>query len=333
MKIVCKLPIIGVVIAICVMLPLPKQIQAQTKIRLRLVDVQSAVDDIRWSDDSQSIHYAYQNASIGAGYLQATASIATNTLTRSKVIDPSAIKTLSNEERLLFDAGDAVAAISPNNRYAVFISSGTYTFHVADRQTRNVIDTKVIGDASDFNVLWNKTSSAFIPLLSFSGFPGGFYTNLDQGLSLLHISQIGQFASDNMILDVVQSKPFIFGVSRDGKFILAKASGNTPNAPVAALVLINGLDKDQSIIVMPFDSDQDLLAGAFSPTEDTRILAVTKAGLVEYDLVHRENKVLDSFINTDWATSAIFSPDGRWLAVIHNTTQDGTYLYVGDTAP
>jgi len=305
---------------------------AQTKLRLRLVDQQTIIDAIEWSNDSRYFYYAYQNASVGSDYMEATVYPATNILVRSQVLDLGFTKNLSTEEKLLFQIGSAQVSISPNNRYAVFVSPNSHTFIIGDRQTRTLIDTKIVGDSSDFNIIWNSIGSAFVPVLSSSGFPGGFYTGFSQNLSLLKTSQIGQFSIGDMIFDILQSKQYIYQVSKNGIFILGKASGNTPNAAATALVMINGLDTNQSRLIASFTGEQELLTGSFSPYDENKVLAVTKNGLVEYSTIRSESKVLDEVLNTDWATNAVFSPDGKWLAVVHNTTQDGAYLYLAESA-
>jgi len=108
---------------------------AQTKLRLRLVDQQTIIDAIEWSNDSRYFYYAYQNASVGSDYMEATVYPATNILVRSQVLDLGFTKNLSTEEKLLFQIGSAQVSISPNNRYAVFVSPNSHTFIIGDRQT------------------------------------------------------------------------------------------------------------------------------------------------------------------------------------------------------
>ncbi len=348
-------------------------IKATTQGSLQLISVpgEPIWTDFQWSIDGKLLIF---DASSGPGandIVQVAYDVTTQTASQTALNQarPSTLN-LSTDEITKFSpfidptSKQPLAFLSPDKKYAVYPSSvgkldetslvTFYSVRLANRATKQVVDTtlSVLHPPGSFNVIWNRTSTAFVVLSEVYeiGTPTlvGYISGFDKQLANLKIAtQADQLIVNGQNYVPGGVVPFPGGSPDPGSIVFAISDSTTlrhilttvscggsvlsdqPSCPVRIRLAVYDFDNpNQSQVFTQINGD--LMGSASFSAESEQVLwAVTDQGLVQLDTRSGKLAVIDSRLTTDWARYANFSPDRRWLAVINVDDQYGTlHLYV-----
>lgn len=222
---------------------------------------------------------------------------------------------------------------SPNGRFLIYageegtLSSGTLRYHltIADTQNSETSLTPILVrnpfDGPDqLNVLWSEDGTAFIvvdqQLTPVIKYVDGFVSDISSARI-----QILSYQTTNE----ARAAEKVYDLTSDGSFVLTNSINEQY---VSQLVIWNTSDFSMNRVIEGFDGDF-IIGASFMFNETGKILLVNNDGLVLYNISTDETSVLDEDINSESFEQAVFSPDGRWLALKRNFDE----LYVIDLQP
>lgn len=259
---------------------------------------------------------------------------------------------LSRDDYRRFGTGriglGSVASVSPDGRYIVYSKTTapypdaddpTYVIAIGDRTTGESISTSIT-DFSGLTSQWNATSTAFV-LYSFgSGYGSPYYFpvalayNLFTGLEHPLTRELYEFSA--------QDRQFSFGdtvdpypIDASGRYLLAIVSDSNYSS---TLIRFDADDPSNSKVIrndMMLDDDlgENLKAFSFYLGDASKVLMVTKRGVVEVNVDTGQETIIQPQLTAEWVEEIVFSPGGQWLAFTHFNEELGqAELYLLDVA-
>ncbi|MBX3083580.1 MAG: hypothetical protein KF716_18245 [Anaerolineae bacterium] len=268
----------------------------------------------------------------------------------------SAVSKLSDEEFKFFNIyGDndpiyGAYSISPDHRFVVYVDATPIErgegweafpdpnpFFLGDRQQRLKIPT---GDqlAPGLSVYWNTTSTAFIVVgvnATEGEYPAayltGITTNFATDLSAAVTRGFTEFVLHRRLYAASTS---VYHIAPDGNSVLLTAydldSAAFDYDQTLRLINYDVVKPSQSQLILPDAANLRAAQFVFDTTD--KILLIDDRGLLEIDMGTDEIAIIDASLNAAWVDEAIFSPDGRWLAVRHAVDDYDSQLFIGDVA-
>jgi WD40 repeat protein len=221
-------------------------------------------------------------------------------------------------------------SLSPDGNYLAYASPrGTQIYapvNLGNLRTLQTVSTEIdaLGISSGpeyFNVLWSADSSTFVfsatPIEGTE--PQFFYhvSHYQNNLSKLGVKQIDAPIIDGETYSVLN----VFSLSKDGSRVLMEGFHVPPNESKIAVwnsALPNAAKTVEGL------TNTDVIGAAFCPDDENKILIVNQQGLLQYDLQEHTATLLRADVNSASFRKAVFSPDGRWLALLAN--DDGLFM-------
>ncbi|MFN8419992.1 MAG: hypothetical protein U0528_12235 [Anaerolineae bacterium] len=192
-----------------------------------------------------------------------------------------------------------------------------------------------------FNVLWSTDSTAFaVAHLGGQGFMRIDYAQLEKDattgdLKSARVESVNTAAiGETTYVSGVYGR--LYDISDDGLWVLVLldefAPGYDPNTPrVARLVVWSPTNPAESYAVKEIPGEQ-IRGASFAPDDKTKLLIITDSGLVKYDLKTQTQDLITAEISSKWVDDAVFSPNGRWVALIDIAYQPGVNrIYLAST--
>jgi hypothetical protein len=313
---------------------------------LELLQEGAAPSNLVWSTDSQNLVFLRGDSARGVetsrgewvNYNTTTKEITTsNVWPLLPKLSTSEIETLSPTQN-----GLTFMFESPDGRYFVYSQAIdedeiVQYLAVADRTTQTMFTSE--GDMlyspsssiNGFNVLWSADSSAIVAAQSAPFAEGYLYyyvsdfsTDILDAERTLISEEIGNRTLDYRMLQIPD-------ISDDGDTLLLYGTEVDRSQPEEnwkpKLVLWNAADPNSSQILDKFDAD-GLIGVSFVGGSSTKLLIINTQGLILYDAPANTITLLNSEINSTWATSALFSPDSTHVALLAEPSY--TEIYVAD---
>ena len=105
-------------------------------------------------------------------------------------------------------------------------------------------------------------------------------------------------------------------ISADGQYMLMLAYDyEGGHYDQKSLIYYNFATPSASRIIR-YDTAQ-VKDAAFNPTHPNQVLIVIEQGVIEFDPLTTQSRILNEVVTSVWAEMADFSPDGKWLGVMH----------------
>jgi hypothetical protein len=181
-----------------------------------------------------------------------------------------------------------------------------------------------------FHVLWSEDNTAFvIRFLTDEGSPVFVHVNhFKDSLSNAVVTWFRLEVDGRVFLPVLADDEMIYDLSADGNQVLLSVREEVADAPTAydrplRLIIWSPLNPNASQVINNRVGD-----AIFAPGDESKLLFVNEAGLVEYDIISQVTTILRTDINTLSTRKTRFSPDGKWLAVMTSSA-----LYIVMTNP
>lgn len=193
---------------------------------------------------------------------------------------------------------------------------------VLDRSTNQVVltDVPIIRNSGPdrFRIQWSEDSQSFTVTDSptnYVGFTFFYYIGgyMDVGKELRSNDLMVQDIAVNSTTQGEIRTTEIFDLSPDGQQVLLHAG---VDVGFMRLLIWDATTNSASIIEGLDTYENKLRWAAFAPDDPHRIRAITKEGLIEYDLTTEEQTILREDLNAERFNQAMFSPDGRYVALI-----------------
>jgi hypothetical protein len=121
----------------------------------------------------------------------------------------------------------------------------------------------------------------------------------------------------------------LWDISNDGQKVLFSTHGehNDDGSVGHALLIWNVADETQSQII----TEGNIVNAAFHPEDDDTLLYISESGLVEYNLVTDDRRILDETLSLTLADGASFSPNAEYLVIgIADLDAEEWNLYLKD---
>lgn len=228
------------------------------------------------------------------------------------------IRRLNFDEQAHFQMRDDYAYVAPDDARIVYIADFTissyfygrgsdfvqYLYAVGNLEDGHFLPTRITVQPS-FQIRWSDDSSAFVieTRAPYGGVRPIFYVVYDYSLirqfTETYVAQLGTFES-------------IFDISPDGRRILF------PNYHGLMLwdPMSHGEPLDSGVPDAQIIDAGNVIGAAFVPEDENLLLFVNEQGVIEYNLATHEYTVLDSNINSNWASWAMFSPNNETIALL-----------------
>jgi hypothetical protein len=229
--------------------------------------------------------------------------------------------------------------ISPGNHFAVYGGTNTdnkmVPLTIANLDTSEVVKlsrsaTTSLTNSDLFNVWWSEDSTKFIVKISAIAdhFPYYFYVdNYSPTVQKINVVPLTRVIIGNTEYSISE----VFDLSADGHHSLVRAGYLTGSGVETGLVVYDFVHPSLSTIVRgSVVKASDVEAAAFDPDDENKIIALTKSGLVSIDYRANTLDVLNTRLNSRNVSDAVFSPDGRYLAVVYETALNAGALYILD---
>lgn len=248
---------------------------------------------------------------------------------------------LTSEEIAFFSPatdGKTLATIyqSPDQQYIIYGGEGVSNYadqiawqlNIGNRATREFFaSTGVIlfpfATPNTFDVIWSADSTAFVVTnTTFGGHPEYIYgTNYADDLADIKLENfrlpsgepVGLFDGDA-----------VYDISNDGSSVLLRYTKDdpnilSPNELSRQLAVWRPLDFNATQILTDIDARR-IIGASFAPYDANKILFVNEVGLIEYDLVTTESRIISDEVSASTSETspleqAIFSPDGHRIAL------------------
>ena len=229
--------------------------------------------------------------------------------------------------------------ISPSSAYVTLNREVEgQTFYGGEQVIQIGIADCVTGESQIFydltsngRFLWSDDETSFLHIAPGSQNPlaqGELVSGYSSGISNAVLHHLDALQVDNMFY----SSSAIYDLTADGQWVLLKIH-RYPDDP--QLYLYNTIYPTASRII---ELDATSIAAAqFAPYNENKLWLFNAQGIIDYDPESGEVQIVDSTWTSENLTSmyffekAIFSPDGRFIALITDTTQaDSAGLHVLD---
>jgi len=346
----------------------------QSGLTLTPIPVESLPTEFHWSADSSLLTFNSIGGPSGADKMRVVydvnAQTVTQTLTGESLLSPSGLNINETNQFSPFidpNTNQPMAFLSPNKRYAVFPSSngkiqnntdgsiGTVSFYsvfLADLITNQKVDTTLLVTypAKSFDVVWNRTSTAFVVMSTvyeigtraFVGYVSGFSQQLINIKVTDNIEDNLLIGVQNYVLGGALLAPDTFipnfsmyGISDQTTPRLILTSFSCGNSVIGSkqptcnqrisLATYNFDSPTQTHIIGQINGDK-MLSASFSAGSESIIWAITDQGLVQINVSSSKLTVIDAKLSIDWAYLASFSPDRKWLAVMNTDSVNRIYV-------
>lgn len=236
---------------------------------------------------------------------------------------------------------------SPNGRFVIYPTAGSgkwsntqFTLSIGDLQTGQSLATeaKVIGMfhlTGLYRVWWSATSNAFMVSSRYSDDePHTIYYGYDFDISIprLRLSELESlpFNDGKVYYPVVPHDVSDNGLrALVSAITLGETHGGWDDRP-RRFIILHADNFPQSRVVEGFEA-KGVIGAAFAPNDESKILFVDENGLSEYDLTTNMVSLVNGNINAAWVrqeldvspskvfryrrSQALFSPDGKWIAL------------------
>ncbi|NJO84744.1 MAG: hypothetical protein HC828_19570 [Blastochloris sp.] len=225
--------------------------------------------------------------------------------------------------------GDHLAFSSPNGRFLVTDREEAHSERqipiVVDLQTNRSVSIDVSVNVISFNtdqfeINWSGNSEAFV--LSTAAILGSepeffqYVTGYGSVPSEVEVQELFSVRVDEREYTPLE----IYDVSFAGDQTLLHGIHYAPsptNRQVFYPLIFWDADGQHQVLQDQFDKQRgNLLAASFASDDENYILAVDDRGLVRYSLIVSSLEVLRSDLNSNRFSEALFSPDGRSLALV-----------------
>ncbi len=327
--------------------------KAQDNFQPIKIDGPVTADQIDWYSDSQSVVYLES----GNGQM-----VSTDKIWRTYNLGSQAITSsntwpfypqLSTNELTAFQPanseGTSVVYASPDNGFIVYAGSETvldettsYSLQVGSRTTLKYVALQAriylpYEGRRQFDVLWNKNSTAFAASRNIGG------ADVGQPAGVVYVSrvttdlsQLSEMSLDNLQIGSQNYFPFkIYGFSPDGRFLLVEALQKRIASSTHFLLLYDTNEPTSSKVLYTTTADH-LITASFDPSGLVLILADN--GISRIDINTQMVLSLTQSVDSNTARNARFSPDGNWLAFaspdldfyllnLNPTTPTATFTY------
>ena len=340
---------LGFTLIVCSLLLLitAQRIRGQANVLQLIPTEYDDVSYLRWSPDSRVLQFfSMETAPVTQAYV-----LSSGTLTLASSVLPK----LSDEEFQFFNIyGENKPtnyAISADSRYVVYVDAtpiphgeggeaipDAYAFFLGDRQQRQKVPT---GDqlARSLDAYWNTTSSAFI-IIGFPATEGEALVAIPTRIVTNFITNLDVMVSRRFPKFVIAGRSYsvstsIYHIADDGNSVLLKAydlnSGEFIEDQTLSLINYNVATPSQSQLILP--DATNVKAAQFRFGTADKLLLINEQGLIEFNTVTHQTRVIDPSLNSSWVYEAGFSPDGHWIAITHILDDDSTVqLFLGDVA-
>lgn len=229
--------------------------------------------------------------------------------------------------------------VSPNGRYVVYTIQDTQALALGDRLLGQVypipnvfIPSPTIG-TDQFRVLWSADSTAFIAI---------YASAHSDEFGILHVRGFADNPVKIEMLPIgatlIDGRAFRYlnahDISADGSHVLLSGIEVFPNTDLPPsplkLILWNPSSPEDGEI---FDMFTGQITGASFEADENSLLIVNEQGLVRFDRTTNEIAILNSGIDSEWVSQALFSPDGEFVALIHEDVNTGNKtIYIAHIA-
>lgn len=189
-----------------------------------------------------------------------------------------------------------------------------------------------------FNVIWNADSTAFVVTnTTIGGHPEYIYgANYENDLADLR-SENFRLPSDEPV--GLFDGDAAYDISDDGSSVLLRFTKDDPNilSPdelPRQLAIWRPLNINATQILTDIDARR-IIGASFAPYDENKILFVNEVGLIEYDLITTQTRIITDEVSasigeTSPFEQAIFSPDGYRIA-LKKEIEYGTWgIYIID---
>ncbi|MBZ0279233.1 MAG: hypothetical protein K8L97_00750 [Anaerolineae bacterium] len=242
--------------------------------------------------------------------------------------------------------GEAITLISqsPDDRYLVYgVLNGeeivtnygdfpTVQPGIADLEQKQVFTLPDVQLRGIGNTFWSADGSAFVFVNTIS--PSiwvdvHYLDNYVPAVSDATLRDLGSVSLDGNDYAVNGA----YDLSADGSQLLLRL--NTPGNYTYSLAIYDGSLSTQTDLIEGIGATE-VIAASFAPDDEHKIWLLNEMGIVQYDLVTGETVVLDDSVNSTNVLGitlhdpAIFSPDGRHLAVLQ---ESGLYVIEVSATP
>lgn len=331
-----------------------QQINAQNA---TLLSVFRGIDifNLWWSPDSSQLYFQYVGtdynpfSSVSQPVSWYSYNLPSNT--GLQITPPPSFGIQINTEMSVDQARTSINSIfmSPNQQFIVsagtpisinetlFNLLGATTFNhqieVVDRNSSQSISTGVPIIASTlpdtFRIQWSGNSERFtvsdsaVLLNDFLSFH--YVSGYAQDIPVVDVTNLQNLESSQGQFDTRE----IFQLSLNGNLVLLRAALDNTVGSYTRLGIWDATTEQTRIIEQVDASSANLLWAAFDSENTSNIYAITQQGLIQINRSTEQLTVLDAAINSTQFEQALFSPDGRYIALVGrvNGAEYEVYLY------
>ncbi|MBA3868364.1 MAG: hypothetical protein H0X30_04365 [Anaerolineae bacterium] len=219
--------------------------------------------------------------------------------------------------------------VSPNGRFLVYTTQETQKLAIADLQlakTYTLADLTIPNPTfgpDSFRVLWSADSNAFTVMYE-PAYGEDFGTIYVHGFASnptdVEDIYIGAFAINGHGVRGLN----IQDISTDGRLILLSGIEIIPDSdgtPMTNLILWKPDDPEAAQVVSVLSGD--VKGASFATNDENTLIFANERGLQTYDRMTGVIRSLKPTINTDGLRQALFSPDGKNIALIIDHPTEG----------
>jgi dipeptidyl aminopeptidase/acylaminoacyl peptidase len=335
---------IGVFLVACIILLAPLNTTQSQNSEAPIYDG-SSPRSLAWSSDSKAVVFLiYESETTVHTLLNSwfKYDVTTRTLSQGNVWPLQPLWT--REQTDLFQPykdthSESFVFQSPNHRFAVYRGIGTGSeiapLKIANQDTSEITSAAIFAASATlgpdfFSVWWNGDGTRFIARSStiddYS--PLYFYVyGYTPDMQNMQYMKLATFNIEGNKYGVTT----VFDLSGDGIRMLATEDYLTGSEYRSRVVIQNVIQPELSVVV-PGDvlEGHNVEAAAFDPDDENKIIALTKSGLLRVDYAANTQDILNARLNSRNVSDAVFSPDGRYLAVVYETALNAGALYILD---
>lgn len=302
------------------------------------------ISNVSWSTDSETLVFQTFQAlhrvnSIDNGWYQYSPVTEMLTNTNTWALQPA----LSLTELAMFtpatdeNGSPSYIWVSPSERYIIYAESESRYLTIGDRLLGELIHSYIVPDpyqlTDNFKAFWSADESA-VAFISLSGnnIPFTFYIdNLTPSVTQANITIAVSTTVNGQDYSLLQP----FDISADGSRVLMLVQEYDPVEPFSdsetSIMIWNALNPNSSHVI---PNTPTVSGASFAPGDENKILIVSPAGLIQYDISLQTEILLNSEINASWVDEAIFSPNGEWVALreqVGGSRELGNNFYVASS--
>ncbi|MDX2136457.1 MAG: hypothetical protein SF123_00055 [Chloroflexota bacterium] len=245
-------------------------------------------------------------------------------------------ETLGVEVNLVFSSPNGQFLVGSSENLTGLQNQSSYVSQatISNRTTNtiNLIGLPIITQTSvdRYRVQWSDDSSTFVvstsavqvSALSFFYYVTGYAESNATDIVAVDMQPVMIDGQNHSILEV-------FDLSNDGRQVLLFASRSGSGRPDYCLIRWSSIESSSHVLVPGFDGITEYHPSAVFSSEGSDIVLIfQRSGINEVNLISGNVRNLYPDLGSERFTNAMFSPDGRYIALVERVTDAVFSVYV-----